>query len=348
MKDLIEILTWCRGAGTQSEALFVKKFIQTIPNSWTDDYGNVHLTIGKDPTILWSCHTDTVTRKEGMQNVKWIGKGLLGLNNAQQGQCLGADNGAGLWIMLELIKAEKPGHYVFHRDEEIGGIGSSFIAKNQYLIPDSIMAAIAMDRCGRQDIITHQGFSRCCSDDFAKSLQAQLPMGMMPDDTGVFTDTANYVDFVGECTNLAVGYERNHGPSETLDVYHVRRLRDSLVALDIDKLVFKREPGEVEYSDYGSMYGHGGYHTFGSSTSPNTHGGTELWENDPAIQDWLKRRDAEDNGEESAPFGERSITLEEMVSEAPDVAARLISELGVTDDEFRAHVFALKGRLLGA
>lgn len=339
MKDLIEILTWCRGAGTSSESEFVREHICTIDGIIADGYGNYHLTIGKDPTIMWSCHTDTVTRKIGKQNVRWIGKGVLGLNNPQTGQCLGADDGAGLWIMLELIKAGKEGHYVFHRDEEIGGQGSQWLSTNnnwQKYIPVSVKAAIAMDRCGTQDIITHQMYQRTCSDRFADSLMIQLPNGMRKDDSGVFTDTANYVDIIGECTNLAVGYEHNHGPSEVLDTRHVRDLRDALVMLDVSRLDFVRNPGEYEYADY--------YH--GAGYYPANHGdpafSKSTWRDDDEVWDNYDTEDRE------RPLDLKfSMSLTDMVSEAPDVAARLITELGVTDDEFRAHVYALKGVLLG-
>lgn len=332
MKDLIEILTWCRGAGTTSESTFVRQHISSIEGIWADEYGNYHLTIGgEDARILWSCHTDTVTRKEGRQNVRWIGKGILGLHNGQPGQCLGADDGAGLWIMLELIKAKKPGHYVFHRDEEIGGLGSDWISKNAYVIPDTIMAAIAMDRCGTRDIITHQGFQRTASDEFAKSLMLQLPNGMSPDDTGVFTDTANYVNLIGECTNLAVGYEQNHGHKETLDTRHLMDLRDALVELDTSKLDFVRQPGEMEWADYGGYYSHSKYGS-GSSTYTYPHG-----------KDW-----DDDNEAFNIAQLDDNYTFADMIREEPKVAARLMDELGVSKDEFRAHVFALTGKLLGA
>jgi hypothetical protein len=335
VKDLLEILTWCRGAGTASESQFVGSYIATIPGIRVDEYGNYHLTIGKEPIILWSCHTDTVTQKVGRQNVKWLGNGILGLHNPQMNQCLGADDGAGLWIMLELIKAGKEGHYVFHRDEEIGGQGSAWLTKPDNwpkYIPMSVKATIAMDRCGREDIITHQMYQRTCSDAFADSLAEQLPYGMRKDDSGVFTDTANYVDIIGECTNLAVGYERNHGPSETLDTEHVRELRDSLVMLDISKLDFVRNPGEYEYADFYHGYYPSKEKDYGN---PAYRDGDEIWDNyggsNTAVNPLAIGLDME---------------LEDMVSEAPAVAAKLLTELGVTHDEFRAHVYALTGRLL--
>jgi len=343
VKELIEILTWCRGAGTASESQFVREHIASIEGIKSDGYGNFHLTIGKNPIIMWSCHTDTVTRKVGRQNVKWADDKVLILHNPQQNQCLGADDGAGLYIMLELIKNQKPGHYVFHRDEEIGGQGSMWLSRDNNwtkYIPTSIKATIAMDRCGTQDIITHQMYQRTASDAFADSLAIQLPLGMRKDDSGVFTDTANYVDIIGECTNLAVGYERNHGPSESLDTDHVKRLTDALIMLDETKLDYVRNPGEYEYADYG--YGYGMYKDYGDpaftvSRGKRTHEDDDVWDNY--------------HGEGSYPTtgaGNPTMSLADMVSEAPDVAARLIEELGVSSDEFRAHVYALKGRLIGA
>lgn len=339
MKDLIHILEWCRGAGSQTESLFVQKFIATLPGVWPDEYGNYHLTIGDKPKVLWSCHTDTVTRKEGKQNVRWLGKGIIGLNNPQPGQCLGADDGAGLWIMLELIKAKKEGHYVFHRDEEIGGLGSDWIKKNAYVLPEGLMCAIAMDRVGTQDIITHQGFQRTASDEFGNSLAAQLPKGMRNDDGGTFTDTANYVDLIGECTNLAVGYERNHGKDETLDTKHVKALRDALLVLDVGKLEFVRQPGDEEYINWGGGYYGGSANAY--RYDDNKKQLVPLHDDDEVWQNYM-------HGEDDSPLDRGTgMGMIDMVNEAPGVAARLITELGVSEDEFRAHVYALTGRLLG-
>lgn len=346
LKDLINILTWCRGAGTKSESEFVSRYIATIPNIWPDDYGNYHLTIGSNPEVLWSCHTDTVTRKEGRQNVKWLEKGILGLNNGQVGQCLGADDGAGVWLCLELIKAGKEGHYVFHRDEEIGGLGSSWIAKNAYVLPEGIKYAIAMDRCGTTDVITHQGFQRSASNEFAESLCKQLPKSMIPDDTGVFTDTANYVDIIPECTNLSVGYQRNHGQHETLDVRFLKQLRDHLLKLDVSQLVCKRVAGDLEYCDYGYYGGASTYNGMATmGYNPHSRAGDPAWGFDDE-RDWESVMGGDDDG----PFdsgGGNTPSMRELVEAAPEVAARLLEELGVSRDEMRAHVFALTGRLVG-
>ena len=116
---LISILQHQRQAGSNTEKVFVENFLDHYGEMQIDDYGNRFIKVGEDPKILWSCHTDTVCKFEGMQNVKWDGDTLV-LNNPVQGQCLGADDGAGLWLLLEMLEAGKEGLYIFHREEEIG------------------------------------------------------------------------------------------------------------------------------------------------------------------------------------------------------------------------------------
>lgn len=315
-KDLIEILSWCRGAGTKSEEEFVRRYIATIPNIERDGYGNYHLQIGDSPKVLWSCHTDTVTRKEGRQNVKWLSKGLLGLKDGKPGSCLGADDGVGVYLCMEMIKANKPGYYIFHRDEEIGGLGSSYLKNNPEYIPETIQMAIAMDRAGTGDVITHQGFSRCCSQEFAVALAKQLGAGWRPDDTGIFTDTANYVGIIPECTNLSVGYESNHGPRETLDVEHVVRLRQLMLDLDVDQLPVVRIASDEEdwnFEQWRYQYDNQHYDPFSGTTytigKPQSKG----------------------------------LDMETMVANHPAIAAKLLEEIGIDPNELNAHIFALAG-----
>jgi hypothetical protein len=346
VRDLIDILTWQRASGTASEATFVAQKIATLPGIKTDGYGNYHLQVGdEDPIVMWSCHTDTVTRFSGRQNVKWVEKGILGLNNPKPGQCLGADDGAGLWMMLEMIKAGKPGYYVFHRDEEVGGLGSSYLQQNPQYFPPTLKIAIAFDRAGTKDVITHQAFSRCCSTEFAESLAAQLGMGYVPDDTGVFTDTANYTTLIAECTNLSVGYEHQHGIRETLDVEHIQKLLKVILELDVSKLTIKRDPSVIDDNDMWSEYG-GGYSKY--SSGGYGHGGGGYRPYDCDVEDrWQDPADNYEAGGDDLPktFGKRGPDYGDMVRNHPGIAARLLEELGVEAAEFRAHVFAFSGQL---
>jgi hypothetical protein len=244
--EMHEMLSYCRPAGTKAEQAFVNKFVDTIPGVWGDGYGNRHLVIG-NTNVLWSSHTDSVHSYGGRQIVL-KGDGLFMLKEKQPGKpaCLGADCATGVWIMRQMILRGIPGHYIFHRDEECGGLGSSWLAKNDPGLLDGVQFAIAFDRKGYDSVITHQGH-RTASDAFAKSMAAQLGGKYKPDDTGLFTDTAKYSEIIPECTNLSVGYHSAHTEKEWQDFDFAYDLLERITEVDTSKLVAERDPKVVEY-----------------------------------------------------------------------------------------------------
>ncbi len=243
--DLLEMLTYARPHRSSTEAAFVKRFIDPLGVNY-DSFGNAHKQIGHAP-ILWSCHTDTVHHKGGKQRIG-LDDNTVHLIGGDRGDCLGADDGAGVWLMREMILAGVSGLYVFHAGEEHGCLGSKYIATQHPYSLHGIQAAIAFDRKGTRDIITHQMGTRSCSETFAASLSAALgsKLKYRADPTGTYTDTASYTDLIGECTNISVGYEGAHGASETLNVKHLIQLRNRMVKFNPNGLVFEREPGELE------------------------------------------------------------------------------------------------------
>lgn len=258
---LADILSLRRPHRSQTESDFVRDFIDPT-GVRADEIGNRILRIGSAP-ILWSAHTDTIHRHGGTQAIRRDGDSIL-LAKKSKSDCLGADDGAGIWLMLEMIAAGVEGLYVFHRGEECNGIGSSFIVHETPELLDGIQAAIALDRKGYNSVVTHQ-YGRCCSDSFALSLAAGLGFHYVPDATGLFTDTANYTELVPECTNISVGYHHAHSSAESLDFGFLVALRDSLLRLDLSALTIERDPSdpgeaEIVYSghwpaDYGASYG---------------------------------------------------------------------------------------------
>lgn len=262
LASLIAILEYRRPSESETEQFFVETYLDHLPGMMKDGYGNRILAIGENPIVMWSCHTDTVSNDDGKQNIKWSGNELV-LNEPKQGQTLGADDGAGLWLLLEMIKENRPGLYIFHRDEEVGGIGSKWIAKNYPELVKDIKMAIAFDRKAKHSIITRQRGRKCCSDEFAKALADKFNetegLNFRTDGTGVFTDTASYTELIPECTNVSVGYYDEHTSSERLDVVHLLLLREALLALDVSDLPIERDPTEVEpayytYGGYASNY----------------------------------------------------------------------------------------------
>lgn len=246
LATLVEMLHTCRPAGSKTEKRFIREFIKAVPDMQQDAFGNLHIRIGTAP-VLWSSHTDTVHYKAGVQTLAFNKKtGVIGLHADSTSSCLGADCTTGVWLMLEMIKAGKEGLYIFHREEETGGGGSSWIAKNNPDILKDIKFAIAFDRYGTTSVITHQFGERCCSEAFSESLSTGLGLGMTSDTGGSFTDTANYTNLIGECTNISVGYLNQHKHTETQNLYFADALLKALLALDLNTLVSQRKPGEID------------------------------------------------------------------------------------------------------
>lgn len=235
INELLKMLTYMRPARSPTEAKFVETFVAPLGTE-PDEFGNHWLTIGEAP-ILWSCHTDTVHKEHGFQNVEY-GDGYATTPN---GSCLGADCAAGVWIMAQMIRRNIPGAYVFHREEEIGGNGSDYIRENLRERLEGIQYAIAFDRAGNTDIITTQIGQRCASDVFARSLSEALNIPLEPT-RGTFTDTAHYMSIIPECSNISVGYDNAHSKNEYLDVTYLVSLLSRILKADFSTLIAERVP----------------------------------------------------------------------------------------------------------
>ena len=166
---------------------------------------------------------------------------------------LGADDKLGCYIMCRLLQAKVPGLYVFHVGEECGGIGSSYIAKETPDVVKNIDYCVAFDRMDYEDIITNQSGGRCCSDEFADALAEQMNVKLPPrkqmskSSGGTFTDSANYTRLIPECTNVSVGYKRQHTESEHFDhEWLERHLIPALLNVKWVSLPVKRDPSAIE------------------------------------------------------------------------------------------------------
>ena len=268
MKRLKKILSYRRGHGSAGERKFCydllaayspTPFLHATTREPLAYVVDVATPDGVVPPVLWCCHIDTVhavsdvTRQEVMYDED------IALFYKNDNEPLGADDGAGIWLLMEMIDAKVPGSYIFHRGEERGGVGSSGMAEQHTDWLSRFKWAIAFDRKDCGDVITTQFVGRCCSDEFAQALAVVLNTtgGFMyrPDDTGVFTDTANYRRIIPECTNLSVGYESEHTMHEMLDAGHVQSLRDTLVksfTAGID-LPVKRDKDAIDQYEYDWM-----------------------------------------------------------------------------------------------
>lgn len=231
-----------------------------------DKMGNLILEIGernKDHNTLFSCHMDTVHCNEGILHLgiskKNYEKGdgyVFAFTKGKLGgwcpEVLGADDKAGIYAILQLIRKKTPGLYIFHVGEEKGGIGSKWIAENNPDLVKDIKRAIAFDRKGTQDVIGEQRGSKCCSTDFGIALAARLNQFMPPKNLyksgaiGSFTDTASYMKLIPECTNVSCGYYNEHTSSEHLDLYwYLDTFLPAVLKMNWETLPTVRDPTAV-------------------------------------------------------------------------------------------------------
>ncbi len=279
IEKFTNMLTMKRPHGSARVGMFIAQYLSDIMGAScraVDDFGNIIVVVSPTyvgesplteleglPKVMFTSHIDTVHRNDGYQTVLEH-KGFLTLGSG--GNCLGADDASGVYIMLEMIKAEKEGVYIFHQGEECGGLGSTFIQENHPEFLQQFDMAIALDRKGEADVITHQWGGRCCSDKFAWALANALnAQGSIftPADTGIFTDTATYVMDIPECTNISVGYNFEHTTSEEVNFNFMERLIESMVQVDFNTLPIERAPTDWEFDDYGYEPANGdeGYYT---------------------------------------------------------------------------------------
>lgn len=211
-----------------------------------DRHGNYYRVIGSSDTMFAS-HLDTVSTKSKVTLISRM-KDNDEIISSDGTTILGADDKAGVTVMLYMMAHAVPGVYYFFVGEEAGGIGSSKVAAEFRTTAHlrGIKKCVSFDRKNYFSVITQQMYDDCCSEEFAKSLCGEfgrLGLSMSPDPTGVFTDSANFVDYVPECTNVSVGYFNEHTRNEALNVSFLERLAKACVEVNWAALPVARGVG---------------------------------------------------------------------------------------------------------
>ena len=248
-KTLHRALSLMRPHNSMGSVMFTEWLIDRLPErlrnaAWQDTAGNVHIDnrTHDGHKTLFVAHVDTVHRTTGANKIRkttsmWYADGAA----------LGADDGVGCALLMHMIHAAVPGYYVFTQGEECGGIGAKHLAAQYPLLLAEFDRAIAFDRRGTDGVISHQGYGRCCSDAFADALAAELnatdeTLMYSADNTGVYTDTAEFTEIIPECTNVSCGYMYEHSEREQLDMIHFDLLAEAVIVIDWDGLVTDRDP----------------------------------------------------------------------------------------------------------
>ena len=226
-----------------------------------DEFGNLFIQIGESD-VMFTSHLDTATSALTQVVHKFDGK----IIKTDGKSILGADDKAGVVIMLNMIENNIPGLYYFFLGEEVGCIGSRKVATKQKTEKiEGINKVISFDRRGTDSVITFQSSQRCCSETFGEALSKQLNLAdetfsYKNDPTGILTDSVQFISIYSECTNISVGYKSEHTFSEQQDIDHLTKLAEACLKVDWNSLPVERDPSKTEYKSYGggySGYGHG-------------------------------------------------------------------------------------------
>ena len=124
---------------------------------------------------------------------------------------LGADDRAGVYAIVRIIKAGYRPHIIFTTDEELGCVGANAMAKQMPQPFASMKYIIELDRRGTNDCV----FYDCANDDFTKYVES----------FGFIENFGSYSDICELCptwriagVNLSIGYQNEHSVSETLHI----------------------------------------------------------------------------------------------------------------------------------
>lgn len=184
-----------------------------------------------DIPIALVAHMDTVFKTPAYEvyydprrNVMWSPDGL------------GADDRAGVYAIVEIIRSGLRPHVIFTTDEEMGCIGADELAKYQCPFED-LKYIIQLDRQGANDCV----FYDCYNPAFIDYIES---FGFV-ESWGTFSDISSLCPAWRICgVNLSVGYYGEHSFSEYLCVGQlfetIKKVKVMLQEEEIPEFEYKR------------------------------------------------------------------------------------------------------------
>ena len=138
---------------------------------------------------------------------------------------LGADDRAGIFSILKIVKAGYKPHIIFTTEEERGGLGAAqLIIKNPKCPFKELKYMIELDRAGTCDCV----FYDCENDLFTEYIES---FGFI-EALGSFSDISILAPHWGvAAVNLSIGYENEHSYREVLHVGPLYRTIKRVIAM---------------------------------------------------------------------------------------------------------------------
>jgi len=197
-------------------------------------------------------HLDTVDNTPPKAGDIQQKNGILELSPAgkRARRCLGADDRAGVWIILQVLKARPDDFsFAFFCNEEIGCIGSN--AYSQEVDTPAVSCFLSIDRKStdwHRPELADYGYSN-------NDLRAYLPQNYQ-DVSGSVTDCSVLSDYTGlACYNFTAGYRYEHTNKEQLNIALMKQVAADIIKLDIPAQIFEADvPEPVFFTDFDAGY----------------------------------------------------------------------------------------------
>ena len=225
-----------------------KEVLEFLPELTMDKFDNYYKIIEGDDTTMFTSHLDTADRTQ--VDTKLLSKMEDGDEYIYTDgtSILGADDKAGVAVMLYMMENKVPGIYYFFIGEERGGIGSRDLASeySSFDFLKNVKKCVSFDRRKTGSVITSQYGRVCCSNEFATALCKEYNksgLNLSTDPTGVFTDSASFIDDISECTNVSVGYNNEHTAREIQNMTYLEKLAKASLKVNWSQLPAVRKVG---------------------------------------------------------------------------------------------------------
>lgn len=175
---------------------------------------------------------------------------------------LGADDRAGVFAIVQIIRAGFRPHIIFTTDEEIGGVGAAKVSLLDMPFKD-LKYVIELDRRGSNDCVFYDCENRDF-EDYVESFGFEYNFGSYSD----ISDICPAWGIAG--VNLSIGYRDEHSVAEVLFVGQmlstIEKVKKMLQDVETLEKPFKYIPSKTKYHywGYGSDWYHGGYSAYSS------------------------------------------------------------------------------------
>lgn len=228
-----------------------KQLLKAMEHYLKQKYDNVIVShkyivaIGDIPVALVS-HLDTVFKQtpqdifyDRVKNVMWSPDGL------------GADDRAGVYSILQILKTGLRPTIIFTTDEEKGCLGAEALVEKIYKAPTSLKYIIELDRNGIKDCV----FYSCANEKFEEYVEEfDFETAI-----GSFSDISVICPAWGIAgVNLSIGYFEEHGYTEFLYVEAMNDTIQKVISMlkEIDEApYFKYIPRPTLKTEWDPSYG---------------------------------------------------------------------------------------------